>query len=69
MIEETENSELLWRSQKTIRADLLTNRNFSRTLIKLGIIFFMLLYGSQLLPNAHTITSYIPEKWNKTDVL
>lgn len=69
MISDNENSELSWKSHKAVRADLLTNRDFSRVLIKIGFIFFVLFYCSRLLPNAHEINNYIPEKWNRTDVL
>lgn len=58
-----------WKTQPTVRADLLTNRDFSRKLIKVTIIFIVLLYCSQLLPNAHKMTNYTPEKWDRVDVL
>lgn len=53
--------ELSWPAQrKSIRADAVSNRSILRLLVYFVLAFFVLGYGSRMLPNAEQIEVYTP---------
>lgn len=38
-------------------------------LVKYVLLFFIICYGSRLLPDAEIVIEYTPEIWNRTDIL